>query len=129
MRSRSVTVPGLGSKSFERGENVELAPRRSLGFRCPVGHPFEIVFAEEAAMPLEWDCPRCGATSVRTDGSERAAIDTKPVRTHWDMLRERRSIAELEALLAERLAMLRSGTIGPNAYEVIAAKGRATKRS
>lgn len=126
MRSRSVTVPGLGSKSFERGENVELAPRRSLGFCCPVGHPFEIVFSEEAEMPLEWDCPRCGATSVRSDGSERAVADTKPVRTHWDMLRERRSIEELEVLLAERLSLLRSGAVGPNAYEVIARK-RGTK--
>ena len=30
------------------------------------------------------------------------------------MLRERRSIAELEDLLAERLSLLRSGSLGPN---------------
>ena len=30
------------------------------------------------------------------------------------MLRERRSIAELEDLLAERLDLLRSGALGPN---------------
>jgi hypothetical protein len=30
------------------------------------------------------------------------------------MLRERRSIAELEDLLAERLNLLRSGSLGPN---------------
>ena len=32
---------------------------------------------------------------------------TKPARTHWDMLRERRSIEELEELLAERLDEIR----------------------
>ena len=30
----------------------------------------------------------------------------KHVRTHWDMLRERRSIDELEILLAERLEII-----------------------
>jgi len=30
------------------------------------------------------------------------------VRTHWDMLLERRSIPELEELLKERLALLRA---------------------
>jgi len=38
------------------------------------------------------------------------------VRTHWDMLRERRSIAELEELLAERLSLLRSGELGSTAF-------------
>ena len=37
----------------------------------------------------------------------------KPVRSHWDMLLERRSIGELEELLTERLEMLRAGEIGP----------------
>ena len=31
----------------------------------------------------------------------------KPVRTHWDMLRERRSIEELEELLKERLEFIK----------------------
>ena len=37
----------------------------------------------------------------------------KPVRTHWDMLLERRSIKELEEILTERLELLRGGEIGP----------------
>jgi len=32
----------------------------------------------------------------------------KPPRTHWDMLRERRSIEELDELLEERINHLRS---------------------
>ena len=36
------------------------------------------------------------------------AAKAKPPRSHWDMLRERRSIADLEEVLAERLALIRS---------------------
>ena len=32
----------------------------------------------------------------------------KAVRTHWDMLLERRSIPELEQILSDRLELLRS---------------------
>lgn len=31
----------------------------------------------------------------------------KPPRTHWDMLRERRSLEELDELLEERIELLR----------------------
>ena len=43
----------------------------------------------------------------RSDGVEPEAKEVKPVRTHWDMLRERRSIEELEGILAERLEEIR----------------------
>ena len=35
------------------------------------------------------------------------AKPAKPPRSHWDMLRERRSIEELEVLLDERIDLLR----------------------
>ena len=123
MRNRSVRASGLGTKSFEGEAGVEFAPRRTLGFDCTVGHHFGIVFAEEADMPAAWDCPRCGEPATRSDGFAAEAKDVKPVRTHWDMLRERRSLGELEDLLAERLSLLKSGAIGPNAYERIAMRG------
>ena len=41
------------------------------------------------------------------DGPEVTPKETKHVRTHWDMLLERRSIPELEELLEERLTLLR----------------------
>jgi hypothetical protein len=123
MRNRSVRASGLGTKSFEGEAGVELAPRRTLGFDCALGHNFGIVFAEEAELPAVWDCPRCGEPATRSDGFSAEAKDVKRVRTHWDMLRERRSLAELEELLAERLTLLKSGAIGPNAYERIAMRG------
>ena len=41
------------------------------------------------------------------EGEGVEAKPAKPPRTHWDMLRERRSIEELDILLEERLEQLR----------------------
>ena len=50
---------------------------------------------------------RCGGEAKLENGPEPERKPTKPVRTHWDMLLERRSIPELEDLLEERLQFLR----------------------
>ena len=113
MADRSLRGTGLGSKSFEDEAGVEFAPRQEIGYDCSRGHHFALTFAQEAEIPALWECPRCGAESLRSDGERPVAKEEKPVRTHWDMLRERRSIAELEDLLAERLDLLRSGEVGP----------------
>ncbi len=107
MAERSLRGSGLGSKSFADGAGVEFAARQDIGFDCPKGHHFSVTFAEEADLPTEWECPRCGAVARRSDGVEPEAKAVKPPRTHWDMLRERRSIEELEELLAERLDEIR----------------------
>mgnify|MGYP001760739569 FL=1 len=44
-------------------------------------------------------------TLIEGEGVE--SKPAKPPRTHWDMLRERRSIEELDVLLEERLEHLR----------------------
>ncbi|HSO68870.1 MAG TPA: RNA polymerase-binding protein RbpA [Arachnia sp.] len=44
---------------------------------------------------------------MRSDGVVGEEKQTKPARTHWDMLRERRSIPELEDILNEQLTKLR----------------------
>jgi hypothetical protein len=56
----------------------------------------------------------CGATSFTSAGDLPAPKKVKPPRSHWDMLRERRSIADLEQVLAERLALIR-GDRAPHA--------------
>ncbi len=114
MADRSLKGTGLGAKSFEDEAGVEFAARQEVSYNCPRGHHFTLVFAEEADIPSLWECPRCGAETLRSDTERPQAKEEKPARTHWDMLRERRSIAELEELLAERLDLLRSGTMGPN---------------
>lgn len=113
MADRSLRGTGLGSKSFEDEAGVEFAARRETAYDCPKRHHFSLTFSAEADIPSVWECPRCGAESLRADGERPEAKEEKQVRTHWDMLRERRSIAELEDLLAERLDLLRSGEVGP----------------
>lgn len=129
MADRSLRGTGLGSKSFEDETGVEFAARQNIGYICSNKHQYTITFAEEADIPAIWECPRCGAESLRTDGTKPEAKDEKPVRTHWDMLRERRSIPELEELLAERLDLLRSGELGPNYASAGSGSGRKSKRS
>jgi hypothetical protein len=63
-------------------------------------------FSVEAEVPAVWEC-RCGAEALLRNGERPEAKPTKHVRTHWDMLLERRTIDDLEELLAERLELLR----------------------
>lgn len=90
-----------------------MAPRTQISYECSQGHDFTLVFAHDAEIPTLWECPRCGAEGMRQDGGVVEDKNVKPARTHWDMLRERRSIPELEDILTERLELLRSGEIGP----------------
>lgn len=107
MADRSLKGHGLSSHSHADSAGIELAARQELGFDCPNGHHFTMTFAAEAELPTQWECPRCGRTAGRSDGVQPEAKETKPQRTHWDMLRERRSIEELEDILAERLEQIR----------------------
>ncbi len=50
MAERALRGSGLGSKSHADPSGVELAPRQEIGFDCPKGHHFTIVFAEEAEL-------------------------------------------------------------------------------
>lgn len=101
----------LGTSSFESEDNVVLAPRQTITYDCPNGHLLTVPMSAEADVPAEWEC-HCGAKALQRDGVRPTAKPTKPARTHWDMLRERRSIEELEELLAERLEILRGRPAG-----------------
>lgn len=107
MADRALRGSGLGAKSFEDETGIEFAARQEIGFDCPKDHHFTLMFAEEADLPTQWECPRCGQVAGRSDGAVAEEKATKPPRTRWDMLLERRSIEELEGLLAERLQEIR----------------------
>ena len=107
MADRALRGVGLGSKTFEDEQGVEFAERQRLAFDCPKGHHYEVTFSVEAELPTEWECKKCGLVGKRSDGVVGEAKVEKPQRTHWDMLRERRSIEELEDILAERLGEIR----------------------
>ncbi|HEY0774423.1 MAG TPA: RNA polymerase-binding protein RbpA [Nocardioidaceae bacterium] len=113
MGERTLRGARLGGQSFEDERGIEFAARQQVGYRCPQGHEFEITMSVEADVPAVWECPRCGAEGLSTSGITREEKVEKPVRTHWDMLLERRSIKELEDILSERLELLRGGEIGP----------------
>lgn len=113
MGERALRGARLGGQSFEDERGIEFAARQQVGYACPQGHRFEITMSVEADVPATWECPRCGAEALSTDGAQPEEKTEKPVRTHWDMLLERRSISELEDILSERLELLRGGEIGP----------------
>ena len=106
MSDRVLRGTRLGSVSYESDRHTEFAPRLRTVYDCPSGHETAMPFAAEAEVPYTWECRVCGATATLRDGEEPEQKKTKPARTHWDMLLERRSVAELEEVLAERLAVL-----------------------
>ena len=113
MAERVLRGARLGTQSFEDERGVEMAPRQQVSYVTDDGLVFEVTMAAEAEVPHEWECPSNGQIGRRVGADEPEAKKEKPVRTHWDMLLERRSIKELEDILSERLELLRSGEIGP----------------
>jgi hypothetical protein len=111
MADRSLRGMRLGTQSMQSEEGVEFSPRKRSTYRTVDGETFEVVFAAEAEVPTTWESPKSGQEgkllSAEGELIEGEQPDEKPVRTHWDMLLERRSREELEELLEERLAYLR----------------------
>ena len=117
MAERALRGTRLGATSYENDRNTDLAPRREVAFDCPKGHRFTVPFSAEAEIPVNWECRVCGSLALTAAGDVAAPKKAKPPRSHWDMLMERRSIADLEEVLAERLAVIRGqrGEDGSNA--------------
>lgn len=96
----------LGTLSYETDEGVNFAERRMVYYDCSCGKTIELPFSVEAEEPAIWEC-RCGAEALKRGAERPEKKPGRPVRTHWDMLLERRSIDDLEELLEERLELLR----------------------
>lgn len=111
MAERSLRGMSIGAKSLESDDNVDFAERIDVTYVCPKGHKTILPLAQGADIPEEWEC-RCGTIAHR-EGNENFEDDNdnKVSRTHWDMLIERRSQEELQALLDKRLQMHREGWI------------------
>lgn len=114
MADRALRGMQIGAKSMESEEGVIFADRATATYLCSNGHKFQIPFSTEANPPATWEC-KCGATAgiIGEEGEEEEQKPAKPVRTHWDMLRERRSLEELDVVLNEQLELLRSGRLRP----------------
>jgi hypothetical protein len=90
-------------------ERGDAAPRIRVSYWCANAHETRPSFAEEpgVAPPESWDCPRCGLPAGRERDNPPAAPRTEPYKTHLAYVKERRSDADGEAILAEALAKLR----------------------
>ena len=117
MADRALRGMQIGAKSMESEDGVVFAERYTVSYVCPNGHEFEVPPASEATPPATWEC-RCGS-SAELIGDAPEDEETKPakaVRTHWDMLRERRSLEELEVVLNEQLTAYREGRLQPEGH-------------
>lgn len=126
--------PYGGRINTPENDNEKVAPAqtRTVEYACPNGHTTQRTFSADPGtkVPLTWDCPRCRDTAnLTTEGLAAnllATVPQPPYRTtgavhrparpgawyteaHRDQVLTRRTPAELQALLDERLSQLRSG--------------------
>jgi hypothetical protein len=105
MGERVLRGSRLGATSYENDRNTDLAPRQTAEYDCPRGHHMSVPLAADAEVPATWECRFCGATAVHVGDAAPEPKKAKPARTHMDMLRERRSTADLEEVLREALEL------------------------
>ena len=112
MADRSLRGIRLGAQSLQSEEGVVFHERTQHTYVCSTcGKETTLNFAADADAPQTWECRTCGGEAVLRIGDTTVTVDRgdqKAARTHWDMLLERRTIPELEELLEERLAFIRS---------------------
>jgi hypothetical protein len=97
----------VGAGPMGEAERGESAPRLRVSFWCSNGHETQPSFARDAQVPDTWDCPRCGFPAGQDQDNPPDPPRTEPYKTHLAYVRERRSDADGEAILAEALAKLR----------------------
>lgn len=111
MADRSLRGMRLGAQSLQSEEGVTFSPRVSHTYLCATcARETVMIFSADAEAPDEWECKYCSLTATRLVDSKPVIVDhsdQKIPRTHWDMLLERRTRAELEELLEGRLTHLR----------------------
>ena len=97
----------VGAGPMGEAERGDAAPRQRISFWCANNHESRPAFAEEAAVPETWDCPRCGYPAGRDKDNPPAPPRTEPYKTHLAYVRERRNDSDGEAILTEALQRLR----------------------
>lgn len=106
MADRVLRGSRMGAVSYETDRDHDLAPRQLVKYKTADGEIYEVPFADDAEILEEWMCKN-GKLGILMEGEGVESKPVKPPRTHWDMLRERRSIEELDVLLEERIEALR----------------------
>jgi hypothetical protein len=107
-RSSGIRGSRIGAGPMGETERGDLVARVSVSFWCEAGHETHPSFAETAVVPEVWECPGCGLPAGQDRENPPVKAPIAPYRTHLAYVRERRSPAEAEILLAEALARLRA---------------------
>jgi len=95
------SMPGAGTGIAER-PGAQPASRQQAAYRCARGHAFTITLAAGIDVPATCEC-RCGKPAPSAGSPDPVGGQTERERCMALLLR-RRTRAELEQLLAERLA-------------------------
>lgn len=85
----------------------DVTDRIDVTYTCPSGHAFTRLFAADVQAPDTWDCPHCGKMAS-AGAVTLVELPVNTGRSHWDMVRERRTDDELSDMLIERLKTLRA---------------------
>ncbi|MEO3935463.1 RNA polymerase-binding protein RbpA [Dermatophilaceae bacterium Soc4.6] len=99
----------VGAGPMGEAERGDAAPRVIISYWCSNGHETTPSFAHESglALPVTWDCPRCGLPAGQDRANPPAAHKVEPYKTHLAYVKERRSDADGKAILDEALTTLR----------------------
>ena len=90
-------------------ERGEAAPRQRITYFCAHGHETAPMFALDAPIPDNWDCPRCGLPASLDQDNPPPPTKIEPYKTHLAYVKERRNDTDGAAILAEALDRLRKG--------------------
>jgi len=90
-------------------ERGEAAPRVAVSYWCVNGHETRPSFVDDlqTIVPEAWDCPRCGLPAGPDPLAPPSPPRNEPYKTHLAYVKERRSEAEGDQILAEALESLR----------------------
>lgn len=112
MSNKQLRGTRLGSISSETEEGVEFVDRQNVTFRTDDGEEFTVTFMTGVELPYDWTSPRTSKVGRRVDAKGKliegvdpnAPSPAAPTVTHWEQLMKRRTIEELEVILADRIA-------------------------
>ncbi|GAA1078998.1 RNA polymerase-binding protein RbpA [Nocardiopsis composta] len=116
----------VGAGPMGEAERGEAAPRVRVPFYCANKHEVVPSFSNEAAVPEEWDCPRCGFPAGKDKDNPPSPPRTEPYKTHLAYVKERRSAEDGKAILDEALEKLRAQRAAVKAHMEAAAKAKAS---
>lgn len=108
VRGRMVGAGPMGEPG--RGD---AAPCIRVSFWCAKRHETRLRFAADAEIPDTWDCLRCGNPAGQNEHDPPALLRAEPYKTHLAYVKERRSPADGEAILAEALDRLHGVASAP----------------